>query len=166
MDGLGRTGGNHHIYRMLLQIRTQELHRRPHPSGTRVGNEEIAAYPQHQPLLPTLFLGIDGVHARTLGRPAPHKLMVDGIGLANGLLQHLRLRGDLRNKTLVHRKLLGIGGGVDYGLPALRGKILCELQPTLDTRTSGGRPIVAYDENPTHRVRFLLSSPGAGRMPA
>ena len=166
MHRLRRAGSDYDIYRMLLQIPAEELHRRPHPSGTGIRNEEIAPHPQHQLLFERLLLGIDGIHPRALGRPAPHEFMVDGIGFAYGLLDDLGRGRYLLQHALIYRKLLGIGGGVNYGLPAILREIFGELQPALDSGASGGRPVVGYDESPTHRALSPLSSPATGRRPA
>ena len=166
MHRLRRARGNYHVHRMFLQVRAKELHRRTHPSGTRIRHEEVTAYPQHQPLFPALFLGIDGIHPGPLRRASPHQFVIDGIRLTDRALQNLNLIRNLRQKAFVYSKLLGIGRSVNYRLPSLRRQILRELQPALHPRASGRRPVVGYDEHPTHRGLSLLSSSGAGRRPA
>ena len=131
MHRLRRAGRNYHIYRMFAQICRKIFHRRANPSGTRIGHKEIATHPQHKFLLPTLLLGVYRVHSRPFSGTAAYQLMVNGIRLAYGLLQHLDLRWNLSQKALIHSKLLRIGRGIYNGLPAERGQIFGELHPSL-----------------------------------
>ena len=148
---LGRTGGDHCIYRIVFQILAKEPHRRVYPAYPWVGNKQVTPKKYGELLLEALFLLVQGVHSGALvGRL--EETLVYGVWLADVRLYNGNVGRDVLQQAFVHRKLLGILRGVYYALPAETLQVFGELDPALDAAASGGRPVICYYEYFLHII--------------
>ena len=119
----------------------------------------IKRFPLIQTEIPSFFArlfiftqesGIDAVPG-TL----PDKPLVQLIGFPDAPLYHNGFRLYIIQKGGIIHRGLRVFRGIYDRLPAKFGEVLGEFQPSLNTRSSTGRPVIGYDQDPFHHEVFL-----------
>ena len=150
VHGMRRTGGNDHVHGMLPEVFGQETDRGTDPAYPRVGDEKIAAQPHDHPLQQALVLAVD--HVDLGGRSLlPGQSPVQAVDFGNGPAEDFRLGGNVAVQALVDRLHLGIFRRIDDRLPSLGGQIFGKFHPALHSGTAARRPVIGYDQNPSHK---------------
>ena len=150
VHGMRRSGGHDYVHGMLPKVFRQEADRRADPAHPRVGDEQVAAQPHDHPLQETLMLAVD--HVDLGGRSLlPGQAAVQAVDFGNGPADDLRLGGDVAVEALVDRLHLRILRRIDDRLPALGGQIFGKFHPALHPGTAARRPVIGYDQNPSHK---------------
>ena len=150
VHGMRRTGADDDVHRMLLQVFPEETDRRTDPANAGIGNEQVAPQPHDHPLQETLFLAVDYVDLGG-GCLLSGQAAVQTVDLRDGPADDFRLGGNVAVQALVDRLHLGILGRIDDRLPAFGGEIFGKFHPALHPGTAARRPVIGYDQNPSHK---------------
>ena len=144
------TGGNDYVHRMFPEVFFKETDRRADPAHAGIGDEQVAPQPHDHPLQQALVLAVD--HVNLGGRSLlPGQSAVQAVDFGNGPADDLRFGGNVAVQALVDRLHLRILRRIDDRLPALGREILGEFHPSLHPGTAARRPIIGYDQNPSHK---------------